>query len=325
MKHLLRGLDGQHAGLTYELGPRTIIGRAADADIQVLDPSVSRQHAKIVMRSDGSAALVDLGSVNGTSVDDVEVDRIRLRPGSIVSVLGTRFVFETVEQPAVDMDGTPVPVLSGRSLRRTAPRDGLNAAQKEMAGAETRVGPARSRPGDVVEVSHDDALTLVDEVLDYRELRIKQLSGEDLMPLEESRLERLRQKLHRRLDGREPSRRRFQRFSCELEAEIGRAHEAGVSTSPAPVTDLGAGGAQVRLLTDSLSLGEVVWLSVDVSDLYVSTPRVVFKTRVAWRENDGKRAGLVFAGQASYAKDAIKMMAAARSSPSWSASSLQHD
>jgi pSer/pThr/pTyr-binding forkhead associated (FHA) protein len=318
--------------MTHELSPRTIIGRAADADIQVLDPLVSRQHAKIVCRPDGTVALVDLGSSNGTVVDEIDVDRVRLRPGNVISVLGTRFVYETQaeesEEIELEEDGdvsSGPHVLSGKSLRRTGPRAPLNAAQREMAGAKTKIGPVGARENDVVSVNRDDALVLLDDVLDYRELRVKQLRGDELSPLEESRLERLVRKLYRRDDERESSRRRFQRFSCQLDAEIGRHEGPKLETSRAPVTDLGAGGAQVVIPSTALELGEVVWLSVDVSELYETTPRLVFKSRVAWKQDDGARAGLVFAGHASYAKDAVALMNASKKRRSWVGGPLRVD
>jgi hypothetical protein len=318
MKRLLRGLEGPCGGTTFELGPRTIIGRAADADIQVLDPSVSRQHAKVVVRDDGTVALIDLGSANGTFVDNLDVDRVRLRPGNVIEIVGARFEYQEFPETAAEVRALrrgDDKVLSGRSLRRTAPGLPLSSSQQALSEAKTRVGPPdRRRPGAPIPVSRDDALTLLDEVLDYRELRVKQLRGESLLPLEDSRLDRLRQKLHRRLDGRHPSRRRFQRFSCELDAEIGRDDGTQIHHRQAPVTDLGAGGAQIALPTDEVAPGEIVWLTVDVSELYQSTPCVVFKTRVAWLHTDEPRVGLVFAGQARYARDASSVIAARRGS-----------
>ena len=49
-------------------GAELVIGRSSAATIQVDDPKVSREHARIVRR-DGALQLVDLGSRNGTRVN----------------------------------------------------------------------------------------------------------------------------------------------------------------------------------------------------------------------------------------------------------------
>jgi pSer/pThr/pTyr-binding forkhead associated (FHA) protein len=62
----------------------TVVGRAPDCDIVLLDKSVSRAHASIVLAASGPA-IRDLGSRNGTWVNGLRIgsDR-RLRPGDRV-------------------------------------------------------------------------------------------------------------------------------------------------------------------------------------------------------------------------------------------------
>jgi hypothetical protein len=62
----------------------TILGRAPDCDIVIVDKSVSRAHASIVLAASGPA-IRDLGSRNGTWVNGLRIgsDR-RLRPGDRV-------------------------------------------------------------------------------------------------------------------------------------------------------------------------------------------------------------------------------------------------
>lgn len=59
---------------------RITIGRAPDNMIQIRDPSVSGQHAQLVL-IEQSYHLHDLGSTNGTWVNDQLVTEVRLREG----------------------------------------------------------------------------------------------------------------------------------------------------------------------------------------------------------------------------------------------------
>lgn len=58
----------------------TRVGRAEDNDLFLLDRSLSRHHARVEVE-DGRVTLVDLGSTNGTFVDEERIDRRELRGG----------------------------------------------------------------------------------------------------------------------------------------------------------------------------------------------------------------------------------------------------
>lgn len=70
---------------THELHPREYtIGRSSSADIVIADASVSGRHAKLSPRGDGFA-ITDLGSTNGTTVDDRPVrGEVELRGGETI-------------------------------------------------------------------------------------------------------------------------------------------------------------------------------------------------------------------------------------------------
>ncbi|MDT4891338.1 MAG: hypothetical protein QOE97_373 [Pseudonocardiales bacterium] len=69
-----------------------IVGRGADADVQLLDQGVSRRHLDI--QFDGhTATAYDLGSTNGTTINGHEVGSQVLRHGDVVRVGHTRLVF----------------------------------------------------------------------------------------------------------------------------------------------------------------------------------------------------------------------------------------
>jgi pSer/pThr/pTyr-binding forkhead associated (FHA) protein len=70
------------------------IGRAADNDIQLDDKTISSHHAKIVTFYNASH-VEDLGSTNGTLVNDKKVKRHVLQPGDILMIGDYRLVVDT--------------------------------------------------------------------------------------------------------------------------------------------------------------------------------------------------------------------------------------
>jgi hypothetical protein len=87
---------GEEESAYFLSHPVTVIGRAADCDIRVDDPGVSRRHAEI-RYSEGTVELVDLGSTNGVSVNGVPTPRATLRDGDRVDVAATTLIFRRDE------------------------------------------------------------------------------------------------------------------------------------------------------------------------------------------------------------------------------------
>lgn len=85
-------------GRRYVLdGPTAVIGRSKESDCVIRDPNISRRHAELRRRTNGTWEIVDLGSTNGVEVNGRRASRSRLNPGDQVT-LGTKtFVFD-VEQ-----------------------------------------------------------------------------------------------------------------------------------------------------------------------------------------------------------------------------------
>jgi FHA domain-containing protein len=86
-------LEDGHPGRTYRLGRASVtIGRLPECDIVVSDPGASRQHAQI--RFDGERFVVDdLGSTNGTLVNDVAADERALEDGDRITIGSTVLEF----------------------------------------------------------------------------------------------------------------------------------------------------------------------------------------------------------------------------------------
>ena len=73
---------------------RSVLGRSRDADVQIEDPNVSRQHAMIEFLT-GQYYIVDMGSTNGVEVDGRRVQRVRLADGSRFTIGETTVTFST--------------------------------------------------------------------------------------------------------------------------------------------------------------------------------------------------------------------------------------
>jgi hypothetical protein len=66
-------------------GERMVIGRLEGSDVQIADPGASRRHAEV--RRDGDDyVLVDLGSTNGTLVNEAPVSERTLEDGDRITI-----------------------------------------------------------------------------------------------------------------------------------------------------------------------------------------------------------------------------------------------
>jgi hypothetical protein len=74
----------------------TVIGRAAEADLRLNDPGVSRRHAEVRQES-GMFWVVDLGSTNGLRVNDAPVARHELQVGDRIEAGSTTLVYHRDE------------------------------------------------------------------------------------------------------------------------------------------------------------------------------------------------------------------------------------
>jgi hypothetical protein len=75
--------------------PGMTIGRGAEADLRISDPSISRLHAEIRVSdsSDGQHIdIIDLGSTNGITVNGHKVEQSTLGEGSRIQIGATRML-----------------------------------------------------------------------------------------------------------------------------------------------------------------------------------------------------------------------------------------
>lgn len=85
--------SGPQAGDRFRLaGTRTRLGRHPECDVSLDDISVSRRHAEIERRSD-EFVLRDVGSLNGTYVNQRRVDSVVLQQGDEILIGRFRLLF----------------------------------------------------------------------------------------------------------------------------------------------------------------------------------------------------------------------------------------
>jgi len=88
VRHARLEAPGRTIDLTQE---QTVLGRGAEADVQLDDLGVSRRHA--VLRLAPAPSITDLGSTNGTVVDGQRVDEAPLIDGTVITLGETTLVF----------------------------------------------------------------------------------------------------------------------------------------------------------------------------------------------------------------------------------------
>ena len=94
MSASLIAIGGPGSGKRYPLEGECVLGRSFNSDIYIGDLNVSRRHARILSEPNGSHVLEDLGSGNGTFVNDAQVQRHVLGARDVVRIGGSEFRYE---------------------------------------------------------------------------------------------------------------------------------------------------------------------------------------------------------------------------------------
>jgi Diguanylate cyclase, GGDEF domain/FHA domain len=100
---LLRVVAGRNLlrFVTLLPGQSLVMGRDEDCPLALEDDSVSRRHARATCRKDGSVAVMDLRSTNGTSVNGRPVERTTLAAGDRVQLGDVCLRYELVSSDEV--------------------------------------------------------------------------------------------------------------------------------------------------------------------------------------------------------------------------------
>lgn len=94
MAVLLFGVDGSRG--KYSIAKTaTRIGRGSDNDLSFNNDSVSRHHAEILCKRDGTFSVTDLDSGNGVLVNGQEISQQAIREGDVIEIGEVTFTFST--------------------------------------------------------------------------------------------------------------------------------------------------------------------------------------------------------------------------------------
>lgn len=127
----LVALDGGLAGRKFPLDTTFLVGRGPFNHVVLDDATISRQHAKIAPEVEGHV-VYDLGSANGTFVNDQPVKRQALAMGDLVRFGPFRFRFEAVADEAPQLN-----VRASRHEEMT--RVGFEAPAKIVGEADAQI------------------------------------------------------------------------------------------------------------------------------------------------------------------------------------------
>lgn len=159
--------DGPMGGRAFDVPPgRTTIGRTSAAAITIDDGTVSREHAELV-RSGTQVVVTDLGSTNGTRVNDQPLAGSReLHDGDVVCLGSVELRFAAAsdrgrEPTSYSFGGVQGPVQAGSGTQYAAGRD------QYVAGGEQYVA-GRDIHASEYSVNISDGYEPTDEIFQGR-------------------------------------------------------------------------------------------------------------------------------------------------------------
>ncbi|WP_425268899.1 FtsK/SpoIIIE domain-containing protein [Kitasatospora cheerisanensis] len=141
----LRVVGGPDAGGVHRLhGERIRIGRSTEADVPLDDPDVSRLHLALHLTADGHATVQDLGSTNGTLLDEryLREESAELAPGALLRIGESTL---QLARPADIAARTTTP--DGEGRLRLAPRPTARTAPAARPARSRRRTPAAATGG----------------------------------------------------------------------------------------------------------------------------------------------------------------------------------
>jgi sigma-B regulation protein RsbU (phosphoserine phosphatase) len=144
---------------------RLVVGRSRECDLVLPDVLLSRRHAEI-QKTPGGWVIRDLGSMNGTRLNDVRIQGERpLGQGDVVTAAGWRLVFFEEDAPS-GAQHTPDHESRVRDITSLATKSGLDLSELTRHGR--RLGVLTRAASALVATSSANELldTLLEHLLD---------------------------------------------------------------------------------------------------------------------------------------------------------------
>ncbi len=133
-KFMLRGVSGSTFGRNFALVGTMTIGRQSDCGIPIQAEEISRHHARLQVTTDG-VMVEDLGSANGTWINDKRVHTGMLMPGDELRLDTVRFLLLA---PGAPVAQTPAP--ADDDTAKPVPGSGSGSAIGWVIGGVVVVG-----------------------------------------------------------------------------------------------------------------------------------------------------------------------------------------
>ncbi len=126
----------RQTGEEYTLEDGLVVGRNSQCGLVIQDVSVSRQHARVMLRADGFW-IEDLGSSNGTARNGRKEGQFELRPGDLISFGAVAF-----DVVGVAAATSPAAAADFPAAAAAAPQAGTGPAAAPSAPAPIPAAPA---------------------------------------------------------------------------------------------------------------------------------------------------------------------------------------
>ena len=138
VKHYLVVQEGLLREKLIPITDRLTVGRDEGNDIQLLDPSVSKHHA-VVRLVKGRTVIEDLGSRNGTFINNERVRKSLVRPGDTITLGNSTMRFLEEATSAAKRDPSKTQDLTSDDLRRGKAVDDDTLPSRRVLAALSRV------------------------------------------------------------------------------------------------------------------------------------------------------------------------------------------
>lgn len=158
MPHLIVSVEGVEVKNVFLHKDRTTLGRKPHNDIVLDNLAVSGEHCVFELKGLADVYVEDLGSTNGTFVNNRKVQRQQLRDGDLLAIGRFRILYQSESEPPSSRFGETAAIsleaMAGSGQRHAS----LKVLSGSSAGLEVPVVKAVTtfgRPGvSVVSISH---------------------------------------------------------------------------------------------------------------------------------------------------------------------------